>query len=593
MSFYKALKIGLNFKMNIFSEYRVKILDVLDDLTREGVLEKEISFENVIVEPLRNRSHGELATNAALVVAKLAKKNPIFIAEAISRILSKDKKIQFIEVVKPGFINFGLKQSAWLHLLKDAFFQGSDFGKSNIGKGKKVNVEYVSANPTGPLHVGHTRGAGFGDALASLLKFTGFEVTREYYINDAGSQIDALARSVYLRYLEIHGETVEFKGDTYPGEYLIEVAKNLQKEFQDTLVGSEETEWLSKVRTFSTNAMLELIQKDLESLGVRMDKYYSEKDLYDSGKIELAVKSLEQKGLIYSGTLSPPKGKTVEDYEPREQLLFKSTDYGDDVDRPIKKSDGGWTYFAPDIAYHFDKIERGFDELIDVFGADHSGYVKRMKAAVSALSDGRVTLDVKLCQLVRLFKDGLPYKMSKRAGNFVAVSDIIEEVGKDVVRFLMLTRKNDAPLDFDFDKALEQSKDNAVFYVQYAHARCSSILSKAVGMKVDIQTINISALDLAVLTSQSELKIILKLVEWPRIVELSALSHEPHRIVFYLYELAGEIHSFQHEGKLNVNLRVLSEDRDQMVARLVLITVARMVIRSGLEILGVSPLTNM
>ena len=579
--------------MNIYLDFRNQIVKILEDLKYDGTLADDVSFSGIIVEPPRDRSNGELSTNAAMVVARGTKQNPFVIAECISRVLTLNEKVSSIEVVKPGFLNFSLKPSVWFDILANAFEIGDEFGSSDLGQGKKINIEYVSANPTGPLHVGHTRGAVFGDSLANLLEFTGFKVTREYYINDAGTQIDALARSVYLRYLELHGREIEFGDNVYPGEYLIDVAKDLNVLVKDSLLNASEDEWMLKVRNFATESMLQLIQSDLELLGVKMDNYYSEKYLYSSGKIEEAIGLLESKGLIYEGTLPAPKGKIIQDYESRNQLLFKSTLFGDDVDRPIKKSDGGWTYFAPDVAYHFDKIERGFDGLIDVFGADHSGYVKRMKAAVKALSDDRVNLDIKLCQLVRLYKDGSPYKMSKRAGNFVTLSDMISEVGKDVVRFLMLTRKNDAQLDFDFDKALEQSKDNTVFYVQYAHARCSSIINKATEMGLDLASLNLRDIDLSILTELSENKLIAKISEWPRVIELSSASHEPHRIVFYLYELAADMHSFQHEGKLNSSLRVLSDERNKMIARLVLVTVVQNVIRAGLTILGVSPLTKM
>ena len=579
--------------MNIYLDFRSQIVKILEDLKYDGTLADDVSFSGIIVEPPRDRSNGELSTNAAMVVAKSSKQNPFVIAECISKVLTLNEKVSSIEVVKPGFLNFSLKPSVWLDILANAFELGDEFGSSDLGQGKKINIEYVSANPTGPLHVGHTRGAVFGDSLGNLLEFTGFEVTREYYINDAGTQIDALSRSVYLRYLELHGREIEFGDNVYPGEYLIDVAKDLNVLVKDSLLNASEDKWMPKVRNFATESMLQLIQSDLELLGVKMDNYYSEKHLYSSGKIEEAIGLLESKGLIYEGTLPAPKGKIIQDYEARNQLLFKSTLFGDDVDRPIKKSDGGWTYFAPDVAYHFDKIERGFDGLIDVFGADHSGYVKRMKAAVKALSDGRVNLDIKLCQLVRLYKDGSPYKMSKREGNFVTLSDMISEVGKDVVRFLMLTRKNDAQLDFDFDKALEQSKDNTVFYVQYAHARCSSIIKKSTEMGLDLPSLKLKDVDLSILTELSENKLIAKISEWPRLIELSSASHEPHRIVFYLYELAADMHSFQHEGKLNSSLRVLSDERNKMIARLILVTVVRNVIRAGLTILGVSPLTKM
>ena len=386
---------------------------------------------------------------------------------------------------------------------------------------------------------------------------------------------------------------MDFTGDFYPGEYLIDVAKELKESFKDSFLNLPEDDWIEEVKEFASAAMLKMIKSDLALLGVKMDNYYSEKHLYETGKIVEAIQTLHSKGLIYRGILPAPKGKIIDDYEEREQTLFKSTLFGDDVDRPIKKSDGNWTYFAPDVAYHYDKIERGFDELIDVFGADHSGYVKRMKAAVKALSGGSVNLDIKLCQLVRLYKNEKPYKMSKRAGTFVTLSDMITEVGKDVVRFLMLTRKNDAQLDFDFDKALDQSKDNVVFYVQYAHARCASIIKKSSQMKLNWEQLEPSEIDLSVLLTEPEKKMMLKICEWPRVIELSAISHEPHRIVFYLSELAADMHSFQHEGKLNRNFRVLSEDKKTTIARLVLISAVQNVISLGLGILGVSPLTKM
>ena len=579
--------------MNIYREFRKKICTILENLVVEQRLAKNISLDSVIVEPPRDSSHGELATNAALVVAKISGLDPFKVAELIKNRLTFDKRVSSIQVVKPGFLNFTLKPAVWHDIVKSALKEGDKFGSSRIGAGKRINIEYVSANPTGPLHVGHTRGAVFGDSLGNLLEFMGFNVTREYYINDAGNQIDSLARSVYLRYMELHGNKVDFSGDVYPGEYLIDVAQDLKKIFKDQLLNLPEKKWIAEIKEFASDAMLKLIKSDLALLGVQMDNYYSEKQLYNSGKIDDAIASLDSKGLIYDGILAAPKGKVVEDYEGREQTLFKSTMFGDDVDRPIKKSDGSWTYFAPDAAYHFDKIERGFDELIDVFGADHSGYVKRMKAVVQALSDGKIKLDIKLCQLVRLYKNGLPYKMSKRSGNFVTLNEMISEVGKDVVRFLMLTRKNDAPLDFDFDRALDQSKDNAVFYVQYAHARCSSIMKKAADMYSNRELLKPIEVDLSLLLTEHEKRLMLKICEWPRVVELAGASHEPHRIVFYLCELAADMHSFQHEGKLKSELRVLTENKDMMAARLSLISAIQQVISIGLGILGVSPLTRM
>ena len=456
-----------------------------------------------------------------------------------------------------------------------------------------MNVEYVSANPTGPLHVGHTRGAVFGDALASLLDFAGFDVTREYYINDGGAQVDVLARSVYLRYLEAYGQEVAFPDGTYPGDYLIDVGVALKDKVGDAYLDQDEAVWLEDIRNFATDEMMKLIRDDLASLGVKMDVFYSEKSLYGTGRIEAAIKDLKSKGLIYEGVLEPPKGKKPEDWEPREQTLFRSTAHGDDVDRPVMKSDGGWTYFAPDIAYHFDKVQRGFDMLIDVFGADHGGYVKRMKAAVSALSGGRVPLDIKLTQLVKLFKDGKEFKMSKRAGTFVTLRDVVDQVGADVTRFVMLTRKNDAMLDFDFAKVLEQSRENPVFYVQYAHARVNSVLRKAADMGISVEMETLKAADLDKLDHESELKLAAKLAEWPRLVETAARSNEPHRVAFYLYELAGDFHGLWNRGNDVPSLRFLQDDPVTSQSKIALAQATAIVIASGLGILGVKPAEEM
>jgi arginyl-tRNA synthetase len=455
-------------------------------------------------------------------------------------------------------------------------------------------VEYVSANPTGPLHVGHTRGAVFGDALASLLAYAGYDVTREYYINDGGAQVDVLARSVYLRYQEAHGQEVAFEDGTYPGDYLIPVGEALKDRVGDAYLGKGEDVWLTEIREFASEAMMDLIRADLAALGVVMDSFYSEKSLYGTGRIEAAIKELDDKGLIYRGTLEPPKGKMPDDWEPREQTLFKSTAHGDDVDRPVQKSDGAWTYFAPDIAYHYDKVDRGFDQLIDVFGADHGGYVKRMKAAVSALSDGKVSLDVKLTQLVKLYKNGEPFKMSKRAGTFVTLRDVVDAVGRDVTRFHMLTRKNDAPLDFDFDKVTEQSKDNPVFYVQYANARVNSVLSKAREAGIAVDDATLAQADLTNIGHEAELAVAKKLAEWPRLVEIAAKGHEPHRIAFYLYDLASEFHGLWNKGNDDLSLRFLQDgDNATTQAKIALIRSVSVVIAAGLGILGVTPAEEM
>jgi arginyl-tRNA synthetase len=571
--------------MNLFSNIRALVLDTLDALVAEGVLPEGLSFDNVAVEPPRDALHGDMATNAAMVLAKPARMKPRDIAEALATKLQADARIVTAEVAGPGFLNLRLDATLWGGLV-GAILKDSGYGRSLMGTGERINVEYVSVNPTGPLHVGHTRGAVFGDALASLLDFAGYDVTREYYINDGGAQVDVLARSVYLRYLEANGQEVAFEDGTYPGDYLIPLGQALATAYGDKFVDQPESEWLADIREYATDAMMHLIRNDLASLGVEMDVFFSEKSLYGTGQIENALAALENKGLIYEGVLEPPKGKKPDDWEPRQQTLFKSTEHGDDVDRPVKKSDGSWTYFAPDIAYHYDKIERGFDTVIDIFGADHGGYVKRMKAAVSALSDGQVGCDIKLMQLVKLFKNGEPFKMSKRAGNFVLLRDVVEQVGPDVTRFHMLTRKNDAPLDFDFDKVLEQSKDNPVFYVQYAHARICSVLRKA-------DEAGVTLTDTASLTDEAEITLAKKLAEWPRLVEIAAKGHEPHRIAFYLYELASDFHSLWNKGNDKPELRFLQDDLAASAAKIALPRAVAVVISAGLGILGVTPADEM
>lgn len=580
--------------MNLFSDIRATVIEALSALTSEGVLPEGLTFDNVAVEPPRDAGHGDMATNAAMVLAKPAAMKPRAIADALALKLQADARIDSAEVAGPGFLNLRLAPGVWQQVVGAVLAKGADFGRSDMGQGRKVNVEYVSANPTGPLHVGHTRGAIFGDALASLLAFSGHDVTREYYINDGGGQVDVLARSVYLRYLEAHGQDVAFEDGTYPGDYLIGAGQALKAKVGAAYVDQPEDVWLADVRTFATDAMMALVRKDLADLGVVMDHYYSEKSLYGSGRIEAAIADLDAKGLIYRGKLEPPKGKLPEDWEAREQMLFRSTAYGDDVDRPIQKADGAWTYFAPDIAYHYDKVTRGYDALIDVFGADHGGYVKRMTAAVRALSEDRVPLDIKLAQIVRLFKNGEEFKMSKRAGTFITVQDLLEEVGRDVTRFIMLTRKNDAPLDFDFAKVTEQSKDNPVFYVQYAHARVMSVLRKAAEAGIPADDATLRAADLSKLDHPAELVVAAKLAEWPRLVEIAARTHEPHRIAFYLYELASDFHALWNRGNDTADLRFLQEDQpDTSAAKIALARAASVVISTGLGILGVEPAQEM
>ncbi|SOC19838.1 arginyl-tRNA synthetase [Rhodobacter sp. JA431] len=580
--------------MNIFADIRCTVIAALEEMEAEGTLPAGLDTANVSVEPPRDAAHGDMATNAAMVLAKPAKMNPRALAEALVEQLSDDPRIASAEVAGPGFINLRLAPEIWDEVIRAALQDGRDFGRSDLGRGVKVNVEYVSANPTGPMHVGHTRGAVFGDALASLLDFAGYDVTREYYINDGGAQVDVLARSAYERYREANGLEPEIREGLYPGDYLIPVGEALKAKYGATLIDKPEEDWLADVREFATEAMMEMIRCDLALLGVKMDVFYSEKSLYGTGQIEGALKRLEDLGLIYEGVLEPPKGKLPEDWEEREQTLFKSTNYGDDVDRPVKKSDGAWTYFAPDIAYHWTKIERGFDLLIDVFGADHGGYVKRMKAAVAALSENKVSLDIKLIQLVKLFKNGEPFKMSKRAGTFVTLRDVVEQAGADVTRFHMLTRKNDAPLDFDFDKVLEQSKDNPVFYVQYAHARVASVLRKAVELGVDVNDAALAGADLTRNTHEAERALAKKIAEWPRLVEIAARANEPHRIAFFLYEIASDLHALWHRGNEETALRFVQEDDLPLTsAKIALARACAVVISAGLGILGVTPAEEM
>ncbi len=580
--------------MNLFSEIRGLVLDALAQMQSEGALPEGLSFDNVAVEPPRDAAHGDMATNAAMVLAKPAKMKPRDIADALAVKLAADDRITSAEVAGPGFLNLRLAATVWQGVLARVLEMGTDYGRSTMGQGQKVNVEYVSANPTGPLHVGHTRGAVFGDALASLLAYSGHDVTREYYINDGGAQVDVLARSAYERYREANGLSPEIAEGLYPGDYLIPIGEALKEKYGDSLIDKPESEWLEDLRNFATDAMMDLIRADLKALGVEMDVFFSEKSLYGTGRIEAALQSLTDKGLIYEGVLEPPKGKKPEDWEPREQTLFKSTEHGDDVDRPVKKSDGSWTYFAPDIAYHYDKVSRGFDALIDVFGADHGGYVKRMKAAVSALSDGKVPLDIKLTQLVKLWKNGEPFKMSKRAGNFVTLRDVVDQVGPDVTRFVMLTRKNDAPLDFDFDKVLEQSRENPVFYVQYAHARVMSVLRRAAEAEIAADDATLVGADLGKIDHASELAVAKKLAEWPRLVEIAARTNEPHRVAFYLYELAGDFHALWNKGNEETQLRFIQDgDVATSQSKIALARAVSVVISAGLGILGVTPAQEM
>ena len=580
--------------MNLFADLRIAVTDAVASLQTQGTLPAGLDLSAIAVEPPRDASHGDMATNTAMVLAKPAGMAPKIIAEALAIQLAKDPRITAADVAGPGFLNLRLAASVWQGLVKTVLETGPNFGKSTLGQGQRVNIEFVSANPTGPMHVGHVRGAVFGDALARLLSFAGYDVTREYYINDGGAQVDVLARSAYERYREACGLEPEIREGLYPGDYLIPVGEALKARFGDSLLDKGEQFWLAEIREIATDLMMKMIREDLALLGVQMDVYSSEKAIYGTGKIEAAIDVLRKMDLIYDGFLEQPKGKTLDDWEPREQMLFRSTAYGDDVDRPVKKSDGSWTYFAPDISYHYDKVTRGFDQLIDILGADHGGYVKRMKAAVAALSNERVPLDIKLIQLVKLYKNGEPFKMSKRAGTFVTLRDVVEQVGADVTRFVMLTRKNDMTLDFDFARVMEQSKDNPVFYVQYANARINSVMRKATEAGIALDDATIAATDLTKLAHPAELALAQKLAEWPRLVDVAARNNEPHRVAFYLYELASDFHGLWNKGNDDTTLRFIQDvDAATTQAKIALIRAVAVVISAGLGILGVTPVEEM
>jgi arginyl-tRNA synthetase len=578
---------------NIFAEMLARVRRAGDDLVAAGLLPAGIDMSRVTVEPPRDPTHGDMATNAAMVLAKDAGRKPRDLAEAFAKRLKAEDMIAEVAIAGPGFINLTLKPAAWTGALASAVRLGQDFGKSDLGRGAAVNVEYVSANPTGPMHVGHGRGAVFGDALANLLEFTGHKVTREYYVNDAGAQVDVLARSAFLRYREALGETIGAIPDgLYPGEYLKPVGAALAEQFGDRLKGLAETQWLPTVRDKAIAMMMAVVRADLAALNITHEVFYSERSLrHDADRVAATIDWLRERGLVYEGRLPPPKGAPVDDWEDREQTLFRSTAFGDDVDRPLKKSDGSYTYFASDIAYHRGKIERGFRTLIDVWGADHGGYLKRMQAAVAALSDRNTELDIKLVQLVRLLRAGEPVKMSKRAGEFVTLREVVDEVGRDAVRFMMLFRKNDAPLDFDLAKVIEQSRDNPVFYVQYGHARGHSVLRNAREAFPDLPDDIAGAAAIAnleLLSDPAELSLIRQIALYPRVVEAAAGAHEPHRIAFYLYDLASEFHALWTLGNASPHLRfIIHNDRQLTLARLVLVGGVVTVLASGLALLGV------
>ena len=574
--------------MSLYAQYAALLDGVLDDLVTDGALPAGLDRKNVTVEPPRDPSHGDLAINAAMVMAKVAGTNPRALAELIKAKLAALPAVASVDIAGPGFINLRLNANAWRDELRTVLSQGERYGLSTVGNNERVNVEYVSANPTGPLHMGHCRGAVVGDSLARLLEAAGFRVTKEYYVNDAGAQVDTLARSVHLRYREAVGEDIgEIAEGFYPGDYLKPVGAALAAEFGDRYVDAPESEWLELFKRRSVDAMLDLIRRDLGLLGVHHDLFASEREVQESGAVDRALGVLNDKGFVYRGTLPPPRGKTVEEWQPQELLLFRSTEFGDDQDRAIKKPDGSWTYFAADTAYHMQKLENS-RELVNIWGADHAGTVKRTQAAVEALA-GRPTLDVKLVQMVRLLRNGELVKMSKRSGSFVTLAEVVEEVGKDVVRFTMLTRKNDAQMDFDFAKVVEASKDNPVFYVQYAHARVSSLKRKAAEAGVDLtQPADLSLLD------DEELALVKRAAQYPRVLEGAALAHEPHRIAFYLYDLAAEFHALWNRGNDDSERRFLLEKNPQLSrARLELALGIAQVIRSGLALMGVAATEEM
>jgi arginyl-tRNA synthetase len=586
--------------MNIYAEFHARIAALLDRFGKEGRLPQGLDPARFVVEPPRDPSMGDLACNAAMVFAKEAKAsypNPRQLATELAYELTQEPDVDQAEVAGPGFLNIRLKTSVFADILRVILVEGGDFGRGAAGRvaARKVNVEYVSANPTGPMHVGHGRGAVFGDALAGLMEFAGSQVTREYYINDAGAQVDVLARSAFMRYREALGESVTIPEGLYPGDYLKPVGVTLAEKFGASLRDKPEAEWLAPVRDASIDAMMAMIRDDLAALNITHEVFFSERSLHEKrngvSDVDAAVSELRGNGLVYEGRLPPPKGQLPEDWEDREQTLFKSTAFGDDVDRPLKKSDGSFTYFASDIAYHRKKIEGGFDVLVDIWGADHGGYVKRMSAAVEALSGGKTALDVKLCQMVKLMRDGEPIKMSKRSGDFVTLREVVDEVGVDAVRFMMLYRKNDAPLEFDLAKVLEQSKDNPVFYVQYAHARAHSALRQALAAFPDLELSGprLAASGLAQLSDESELALIKLMAQYPRVIEGAATAHEPHRLAFYLHELASFFHSHWNRGKDQPQLRFVNQDsRDLTCARLALVSGLMNVLASGLSVLGVN-----
>ena len=584
--------------MHIYAKIRVAVFQAIETCVTAGTLPHGMDTSKVTAEPPKDTTHGDVATNAAMVLAKQAKQAPRDVAALLVEALERHTDITQADIAGPGFINLTLATSCWHQIIVDVLEAGRSYGEADVGQGHKVNVEYCSANPTGPLHIGHARGAVVGDVLARLLTKAGFNVTKEYYINDAGNQINLLAQSAYLRYREARGEDIgEIPEGLYPGEYLKIVGESFAQQHGSDYMNVSDAEWMPVMKDFAVEALLVLIREDLRMLGITHDVFTSEKALADAGALDKGIQALEEKGLVYTGILEPPKGKTPEDWEPAKQLLFKATKFGDDVDRPLKKSDGTPTYFAADVAYHQDKLKRGFHHMILELGADHGGYVKRLKAVVKALSDGGANVEVLLHQMVNLMKAGEPYKMSKRAGTIVTAQQLVEDVGKDVLRFIMLTRKPEATLDFDVQLVQEQSKDNPVFYVQYAHARIHSVKRQCLeqlpeAAKKDLKSVTVK--QLTALSDPQELALIQLIAQWPRVVESAALTHEPHRIAFYLQELAAGFHSLWNAGRDDEYLRfIVADDMALTTARLALIDACATTIASGLHVMGVEPVMQM
>lgn len=579
--------------MNFFHTFRNHILKALEDLVQKELLPQELEFGKVTTEPPRDPSHGDLSTNAAMVLAKEAKKNPRELAQLISEALKGLPFVEEVSVAGPGFINLKLTSEFWYYQLLTILEKKTDYGSSSIGLGEKINLEYVSVNPTGPMHAGHGRIAVVADVLANLLEKVGYRVLREYYVNDAGGQAEILAKSTYLRYREALGEAIaKIPEGYYPGDYLKEVGQALVARDGSQWLEKEEKEWIGPFREFAVNAMMTEIRKDLEQIGITHEVFTSEAELGATGAVEEAIQFLQERGYLYEGFLPPPRGKTSEDWESRLQLLFRSTQFGDDRDRSLQKADGSWTYFAGDIAYHYDKFRRGYTQMINVWGADHVGTVKRVTSAVKAITEERGHLDIILCQIVNFMEGGQPVKMSKRAGTFIEIRDVVDKVGKDAFRFMMVSRKSDAHLDFDFQKVLEKTRDNPVFYIQYAHARCHSVMRMAQDFISQTQKTSLDSLQL--LTDEDELNLIKTLAGWPRQVEIAALAREPHRLCYFLYEIAGQFHMLWNKGKENTLLRfIVHEDPELTKARLAMIQGVATVIASGLELFGVTPLQEM